>query len=76
MRLSERMAARLDVDFSSTDQEGPKEIERPVRIWVPAIRVDLRTINSPDPSVKLQWRLGFLFLVLGIFLPRMVDSWL
>jgi hypothetical protein len=47
-----------------------------VAIRIPFLRLDLRTVNNPDPGISLQWRLGFLFLVLGVLLPRLLDGML
>jgi hypothetical protein len=43
-----------------------------VAIRWPFWRFDLYTFRSLDPNVALQWKLGTLFLVLGILIPKMI----
>jgi hypothetical protein len=70
--VSERMADALRAASEKSNVEAPEEAPTQLRFLKPLLRIDLRTINSPDPNVQLQWRLGVLFFVLSWIVPRLM----
>ncbi|MBP6011772.1 MAG: hypothetical protein KBA31_06050 [Alphaproteobacteria bacterium] len=74
--MSHRMAAALGIVM--LDEYGkplPGQIaEAHVRVAFPAWRLDLRTWRNPNPDVRLQWKLGAVFLVAGILIPKALAS--
>ena len=65
------LAKKLGLAADATDDS-----EYEVDFHWPYWRLDKYTFNSPDPEVKLQYRIGAIFLVLGIIIPKILDwSW-
>jgi hypothetical protein len=69
LQLSQKMGEELGVG-----DKLASNATMAVAIRIPFFRLDLRTVNNPDPGISLQWRLGFLFLLLGVLLPRLIDE--
>jgi hypothetical protein len=44
-----------------------------VKMRPPLWRVDLRTWKHPNPDIQLQWRMGLIFLALGIVIPKLLE---
>jgi len=71
------ISERMNVALGWAGDAGKGETEpvmQKVRFLRPLLRLDLRTINHPDPNIRLQWRIAILFLVLGWLSPAALST--
>jgi hypothetical protein len=75
--LHEQLFEQFDSTFDKIGnamkhQDGSMTVN--VEIFTPIHRPDLMTVFHPDPDLRMQWRLGIIFLVLGVIIPEIIRS--
>jgi hypothetical protein len=69
-RMSPRLARKLGIQ-----DKVAISATQPIGIHIPYLRPDLWTLWHPDPNIRLQWRLGTLFMALGIVVPHLLNRY-